>query len=192
VLRRIQLSVPGTKTPKSLFKDHSKGIVMKPLVFGALAGLAATMAMTAVMRRGHKYLPIAEQYPLPPREIVDRTMNVKQEEATRSATMLSHFGFGALAGLLYALPPLNRVGGPSYGLGVWAASYLGWLPAFRILAPATDHPAQRNLLMLAAHVVWGLALTKCLEELDAADRAFGRVPGEGRLLAERVEMESGS
>ncbi len=165
---------------------------MKPLIFGALGGLAATMAMTAFMRRAHKYLPTDEQYPLPPREIVDRTIDVEQEDTARTATMLSHFGFGAVAGLLYTLPPVNRMGGPIYGLGVWTASYLGWLPAFRILAPATDHPAQRNLLMLAAHVAWGLALAKCVEELDAADRAFGRVPGEGRLSAERVEMENGS
>src|SRR5690606_35446159 len=128
---------------------------------------------------GHEHLPVDEQYPLPPREIVDRTIDVEQEGAARTATMLSHFGFGAVAGLLYALPLVNRVGGPSYGLGVWAASYLGWLPAFRILAPATDHPAQRNLLMLAAHVVCGLALAKCVEQLDAADRAFERVPCEG-------------
>ncbi len=171
---------------------HWKGVVMKPLVFGALAGLTATMAMTAFMRRAHRYLPVDEQYPLPPREIVDRTIDVEQEDTARTATMLAHFGFGGVAGLLYALPPVNRVGGASYGLGVWAASYLGWLPAFRILTPATDHPAKRNLLMLAAHVVWGLALAKCVKELDAADRSFGRVPGENQLSAERVEMESGS
>lgn len=163
---------------------------MKPLVFGALAGLAATMAMTAFMRRAHEYLPVDEQYPLPPREIVERTVGVEQEEGARNITILSHFSFGAIAGLLYALPAVNRLGGPSYGLGVWAASYLGWLPAFRILAQATDHPARRNLLMLAAHVVWGLALAKCVEELDAADRAFGRVPGKGRQSAERVESGS--
>lgn len=165
---------------------------MKSLVFGAIAGLAATMAMTAFMRRAHENLPVNEQYPLPPREIVDRTIDFEQEEAARTATMLSHFGFGAVAGLLYTLPPAYRLGGPTYGLVVWAASYLGWLPAFRILAQANHHPARRNLLMLAAHIVWGLALAKCVEELDAADRAFGRVPGEARLPAEHVEMENGS
>lgn len=163
---------------------------MKPLIFGALAGLAATMAMTAFMRRAHRHLPLDEQYPLPPREIVDHTIHVEREEAARTATVLSHFGFGALAGSLYALSPVNRLGGPSYGLGVWAASYLGWLPAFRILAPATEHPIQRNLLMLAAHVVWGAVLSRSLDELDAAGQAFGRAAGEARLPAERVEMEN--
>jgi hypothetical protein len=165
---------------------------MKPLVFGALAGLVASMAMTAFMRRAHKHLPVDEQYPLPPREIVDRSIGVDREAAARTLTVLSHFGFGAAAGALFTLPSVNRLGGVRYGLGVWAASYLGWLPALRILAPATRHPARRNLLMLAAHVVWGVVLAKSFEELDAADEVFGRAPGENRLPSEYVEMESGT
>jgi uncharacterized membrane protein YagU involved in acid resistance len=62
-----------------------------------------------------------------------------------------------------------------YGLGVWALSYLGWIPAARILAPAYRHPVRRNLLMIAAHVVWGLTLSKSLKEMeDAGDNAFAR------------------
>lgn len=165
---------------------------MKPLIFGALAGLVASMAMTAFMRRAYKDLPVDEQYPLPPREIVDRSIGIEREAVARTATVLSHFGFGAVAGALFTLPSVNRLGGVRYGLGVWAASYLGWLPALRILAPATRHPAHRNLLMLIAHVVWGVVLAKSFEELDVADEVFGRAPGEVRLPAEHVEMESGS
>jgi hypothetical protein len=123
---------------------------MRTLILGALAGLAATMSMTATMHRMHRRLPDELRYPLPPREIVDRTIPTDGEDIARTATTLLHFGFGALAGAMFALPPVRRVGGLGYGLGVWAASYLGWLPGFRILAPATQHPAQRNLLMLAA------------------------------------------
>jgi hypothetical protein len=32
---------------------------------------------------------------------------------------------------------------------------MGWLPALGILQPATKHPAQRNALMIVAHLVWG-------------------------------------
>jgi hypothetical protein len=35
---------------------------------------------------------------------------------------------------------------------------LGWLPAFRILKPATNHPAQRVMLMISAHLIWGATL----------------------------------
>jgi hypothetical protein len=164
---------------------------MRSLVLGALAGIAATMAMTAVMRRTHRHLPALQQYPLPPREIVDRTLGYSSEDAARSQTILSHFGFGALTGVLFTVPFLNRFGGVTYGLGVWAASYLGWIPTFRILAPATLHPAQRNLLMLAAHVVWGFVLAKSLNELNEAEEVFGRAPDERRLAPERQEMEGG-
>jgi hypothetical protein len=44
------------------------------LVLGGLAGITATTAMTAVMRRLHRKLPGAERYPLPPREITERIL----------------------------------------------------------------------------------------------------------------------
>ena len=76
-----------------------------------------------------------------------------------------------------------------YGLGVWAMSYLGWIPAVRILTPAHRHPLRRNLLMIAAHIVWGLTLSKSLREMEnAADEAFasdGRPPMGRKEKAER-------
>ncbi|GLS28358.1 hypothetical protein SAMN04488498_11576 [Mesorhizobium albiziae] len=143
------------------------------VLLGVLAGVAATMAMTATMRRLHTVLPDDERYPLPPREIVDRSVSAIDERQARSKTLLAHFGFGGLTGALFALLPAIRGGGVAYGLGVWALSYLGWIPAARILAPAHRHPLRRNLLMIAAHIVWGLTLSKSLKEMeDAADEAF--------------------
>ncbi|ASP86732.1 hypothetical protein CDO26_19225 (plasmid) [Sinorhizobium meliloti] len=40
----------------------------------------------------------------------------------------------------------DKLNGPAYGLAIWAASYLGWIPAAGILTPATKHPMSRNLL----------------------------------------------
>lgn len=158
-------------------------------LLGALAGIVATMAMTATMRRLHQALPDDERYPLPPREIVDRTTSEADERRARSLTLLAHFGFGGLTGALFALLPAVRGGGVAYGLGVWALSYLGWIPAARILAPAYRHPLRRNLLMIAAHVVWGFTLSKSLKEMeDAADDAFashGNPPMRRRENAER-------
>jgi hypothetical protein len=57
--------------------------------------------------------------------------------------------------------------GVALGLGVWTASYLGVLPALGILRPATEHPARRTALMIAAHVVWGSALGSTLQALDS-------------------------
>lgn len=142
-------------------------------LLGALAGVAATMAMTAVMRRLHTALPQDERYPLPPREIVERSAPTVDEGDARSRTLLAHFAFGGLTGALFAMLPPARGLGVAYGLGVWGISYLGWIPAARILAPANRHPPRRNLLMIAAHVVWGLTLSKSLQEMKAAaDGAF--------------------
>lgn len=137
---------------------------------GALAGLVATLAMTAAMRRLHRRLPEGERYPLPPREITDRTGLSPLARHDRGA-LANHFAFGAGMGALYgALCAKRSLGaGVLYGLGVWSASYLGWIPGTGILRPATSHPIRRNALMLFVHVVWGVGLTWSLREMEAAE-----------------------
>lgn len=139
------------------------------LLRGAVAGFLATAAMTAAMEAMHRRLPRQEQYPLPPSEITS-VVTVKtglRQHLDRSGhfvvTILAHFGYGAAVGALY-VPSLRRVPLPAavrgslFGVIVWAVSYLGWLPAFGILRPATEHPARRTALMIAAHLVWGSTL----------------------------------
>jgi hypothetical protein len=139
---------------------------------GALSGCVATVPMTAAMLAWHRRLPLWERYPLPPRQI---TMNVARRAGIKghlnarqktAVTLVAHFSYGAAVGAVYAalsrrLLPAGAASGAFYGVAVWAASYLGLLPALQILTPATDHPARRNALMVAAHVVWG-AVTGCL------------------------------
>ena len=128
---------------------------MRRLVYGSLAGLAATLPMTAAMGRLHRRLPENQRYALPPREIVAAAGGPERP----GATLLAHFGYGALTGALFALQPRRSpLVGAGFGVAVWAASYLGWIPALGLLAPATRHPARRNALMLAAHLAWGSAL----------------------------------
>ncbi|TIT01673.1 MAG: hypothetical protein E5W72_03175 [Mesorhizobium sp.] len=158
---------------------------MQRIVSGALAGLAATLAMTIAMRRLHALLENRERYPLPPREIVERVLIAGDEQDARTSTLLAHFGFGALTGSVFALLPVRRGSGVLYGLGVWALSYLGWIPAAHILAPAWRHPVYRNLLMLAVHVVWGATLSTSLSELEAArTEVFGRPTGPTAAISE--------
>ncbi|MFC6490258.1 DUF1440 domain-containing protein [Nitratireductor sp. GCM10026969] len=161
---------------------------MERLAFGALAGLSATMAMTAAMRHLWPSLEPQDRYPLPPREIVEDAAPPAPERSKRLLSVLAHFGFGAVVGAAYALLPERRRNGVVYGLTVWAASYLGWLPGLGILKPATEHPAERNLLMIAVHVVWGGTLAAALNELErSADEVFasGRAPdAKGEAQAE--------
>jgi uncharacterized membrane protein YagU involved in acid resistance len=168
------------------------GLAFDRALLGILAGVAATMAMTATMRRLHTILPDDERYPLPPREIVDNSVAAADEHAARCKTLLAHFGFGGLTGALFALLPAIRGGGVAYGLGVWALSYFGWIPAARILTPAHRHPFRRNLLMIAAHIVWGLTLSKSLKEMEgAADEAFASSGKWPISRNEKVERRRG-
>jgi uncharacterized membrane protein YagU involved in acid resistance len=140
--------------------------IMNKIIIGAVAGLAATIPMTLLMVEWHRRLPREERYPLPPREIFDELIERVTVDDDLSETqktnfsIASHFAYGTATGALYA-PLISTFNQPSltngalYGVGVWAVSYLGWLPAFQILRPATDHPARRVALMIAAHVVWG-------------------------------------
>jgi hypothetical protein len=77
---------------------------------------------------------------------------------------------GALYGpLSRAIPLPAPLAGPAFGLAVWAANYLGVLPALGLLRPATEHPPRRNALMIAAHLVWGLATGLLVETFRDRD-----------------------
>lgn len=159
---------------------------MRRMLLGALAGMAATVPMTLAMIAMHRRLPRRERYPLPPRavtmEVLD-SVGVQEQQLDESqksgVTLLSHFGYGAGVGALYAplahavrLPPLAS--GCIYGLTVWAGSYLGWLPAAGLITPATEHPARRNALMITAHLVWGATTAIIIDRLDGQEKAKGQ------------------
>ena len=117
------------------------------LLLGALAGIAATCAMTAAARAMHRRLPAAERYSLPPREIVEGGLPATMkrslaEHGRQTATIAAHFGYGAVTGALYALaaPKGGILSGAAYGFLVWVVSYFGIMPGLRILRPAHDHP----------------------------------------------------
>ena len=140
---------------------------MQAYVVGGFAGLIGTLAHTAAMLSAQACLPRARSRPVPPRAITHQVAGKRGEtpdtDRVTVATAAAHFGYGALAGALYAALGSRRhrrrpvARGVAYGLGIWAVSYLGWLPAFRILPPANRMPAQQNAMMLLAHVAWGAA-----------------------------------
>jgi uncharacterized membrane protein YagU involved in acid resistance len=153
---------------------------MADVLGGAAAGLAATVPMTAAMEAMHQLLPEHERYPLPPRQIVDNAIDQSPaagalENDQRAKTALAaHFAFGAVAGAVYGMFSTRWcqrhpfLSGVSYGLTVWATQYLGVLPGAGLLSSAEQHPARRNALMIAAHVVWGAALGAMLARKRSA------------------------
>jgi uncharacterized membrane protein YagU involved in acid resistance len=133
---------------------------------GGIAGALATVPMTALMEAGYRLLPGAQRYPLPPRQITEQVARIAEvgmpaEEPRRVlVTLLAHFGYGAASGAMYGATSVGSIGsgarrGILFGILVWTVSYLGFLPALGLLSPATRHPWRRNVLMIAAHVVWG-------------------------------------
>jgi len=141
------------------------------VVRGAAAGLAATVPMTIVMEALRAALPAEQHRRMPPREIVDRTID-KTEEATGerveldrddrvAITAIAHLAFGAAAGAVYgAFGPRRAsiLSGIAYGLGVWAAAYGVGLPSLGLHPAAPDDTTDRNEVLIASHVAWGATL----------------------------------
>jgi putative membrane protein len=135
------------------------------MVVGSAAGLIATLPMTLAMVALHRRLPRRHQQPLPPSRIVAKATNVAQMDRLSNrqhqvVTTIAHFGYGAAMGSLFgaltaAGPRPRPLTGTLFGLGVWAGSYLGLMPATGLHEPATDEPAERNMMMIVSHVVWG-------------------------------------
>ena len=134
---------------------------------GAAAGTAAAVPMTAYWEFMHTRLPGEPPRPLPPREIVE-ALAVKagvsrqlSERDVENLALAAHFGYAALTGALFgAIAPRHKgravAGGVLFGLGVWAGSYLGWLPATGVRQSPRYDPPARTSLMIGGHVVWGL------------------------------------
>ena len=144
---------------------------------GAFAGFVATIPMTLFMLTTQRFLPKGQHYDLPPELITKdlaRRAHVRWHMSKGQiliATLVAHFAYGIGMGALYGsvekrvpLPALLR--GVVFGIVVWAASYFGLLPLLGLSASGDKEPVQRNLMMLAAHVVWGSAMGATTEVLS--------------------------
>jgi uncharacterized membrane protein YagU involved in acid resistance len=139
---------------------------MNRLIAGAAAGAAATVPMTMFWEVMHRRLDGEPPRPLPPREVAEALavkagVNRHLDEAQiERLAMALHFGYGTLTGALFGFlaprePARGVAAGMVFGLGVWTASYLGWLPATGVRhSPRWDQPA-RTKLIVASHLVWG-------------------------------------
>ena len=135
------------------------------LIDGATGGAIATVAMSAVMIAGDRTGLMGEQPPTTITRFALREAGVDRPSAAASLIApFTHLGFGALGGAVFGL--LRRLVpgvpggllGVSFGLAVWAVSYKGWIPALGILPPPGDDRPGRPVVMVAAHVVYGLVL----------------------------------
>jgi uncharacterized membrane protein YagU involved in acid resistance len=157
-------------------------------LIGAAAGLMATAPMTGWMTVAKRYLSWRSQEPLPPTQITHNALQAVDMDDDLSQveegvlTAVNHFGYGAAAGALYGR--LHSPGSASravtlgavYGLGVWSCSYFGLMPATGLYRSPVDDTAERNALMIVAHIVWGGSLglaTHALVQSSVAGRKIG-------------------
>jgi uncharacterized membrane protein YagU involved in acid resistance len=128
------------------------------------------------MFKTHKELPPDEQAALPPalltRDVQNKTglMTDTSSEIQQELTMLSHYGYGALGGIIYAALASKSsahpiIKGSAFGLGVWGASYYGLIPGLDLNPSGKTLSNKRNLMMIAAHIAWGASLGFAEHEL---------------------------
>jgi uncharacterized membrane protein YagU involved in acid resistance len=136
-----------------------------------LAGAIATVPMTVVIGIG-RGLGLFRS--IPPRQITAEAADeVGLDEVTTSPAfgpvwLGLHVAFGAVSGVGYALvrpflPAQPVPGGMMYGLGLWAANYLGIMPALGLFPPPAQAGPRRTLVMIVAHLVYGVTLAHRLD-----------------------------
>jgi uncharacterized membrane protein YagU involved in acid resistance len=138
------------------------------LARGGIGGFTGAIPMTLFMLLVHRLLPKWQQYALPPEgvteELSQRTGIARylNKIGLLLATLLAHFGYSSFVGMFYApvstkvrlsLPPFVK--GSIFGLIVWAVGYLSLLPIMNMRAAGTRQSLQRNIMMVAAHLIWG-------------------------------------
>jgi hypothetical protein len=143
------------------------------------AGLAGTAAMSAAMLAA-KRAGLLDR--LPPHEMTARSMRRAgvaddvDPETRHDLGWVAHFAFGAGLGAAFALglatwsPDRRDLALPAalpYALAVWAISYVGWIPALRLLPPPTRDDPDRPVAMVAAHLVFGTVLGEVLDRTEA-------------------------
>jgi hypothetical protein len=145
---------------------------LRSVAVGALAGVGATVPMTAFMKVTHAAGALGE---LPPRKIVRhalRRVGVRpSKRGLAAATIGAHFAFGAAVGavmaLLRELEVAERTKRSAMKLAstVWAGAYQGVIPAMGIM-PRPKHDRRfRPTAMLGAHWIYGLAFDEIVERL---------------------------
>jgi hypothetical protein len=138
----------------------------RTLLRGALAGLAATAAMSAVMFAARKAGVMGK---MPPERITEaglHTLGIRtSERAENMVSSLAHMGYGAGGGALFAaidgdrrLPAPGPIAGAIFGFAAWVVSYAGWIPAFGIMPPPQRDRRRRPAAMILAHLVYGSML----------------------------------
>lgn len=141
--------------------------------------MIATVAMSMPMLLARRLGLIDRQ---PPQEVTQRLVMVGGRRlagpSLALATAAAHLSLGGLLGSAYVVvrgrvgPSGNRAWlGALYGILVWALAYPGILPRAGLVRGSRAAGPQRDVVMLAAHLVFGVTL-EALGRPGAAERSL--------------------
>jgi hypothetical protein len=152
------LTLAGGRRPAGAAKDIARGLA---------AGAIATLPMSAVMLAARRAGWLTRQAPERiTTGVLARAGAAPDDRRVRDlAASVTHVGFGAAAGAVFALivPRVPAVvprplAGAAYGTVVYAGSYHGWAPALGLMPPAWRDERGRQPVMIGAHWVYGAVL----------------------------------
>jgi len=146
--------------------------IIKQLALGAAAGVAGTIVLQGLLEQGKKHIPEGTP-PIkqdPAEFMLGKAKKIvpMPEKLEKPAMKSLQLGYGMTAGLLYGLLPHSRwrtLEGVALGVGVWAAGYLGWLPATKLMPPITEQTPKQIAVPLIEHALFGVAVAKALEAM---------------------------
>ncbi|HJV65472.1 MAG TPA: hypothetical protein VJ550_07065 [Geomonas sp.] len=155
------------------------------LLAGSIAGLAGTLLIQGVQAAGMKLIP-GQMPPIrqhPGEFMVEKTEEAVQRSGEKWARAVEKVpdtaekvvaqalgvGYGLTFALLYAAgrPKVRHLlaEGGALGLATWAAGYLGWLPATKLMPPVTRQKPVQVMGGIASHIAFGLVTASLYREL---------------------------
>src|SRR5919205_342278 len=128
---------------------------MNALVRGSVAGVIATVPMTAVIAAGRAagllHTPPPQQITAKAEKEAGVPPSSFSRETFHASWLAAHVGFGAASGVVFSLvrgflPGSRTSRGVIYGLLVWAANYVGIMPSLGLYPWPTEDSASRTVV----------------------------------------------
>lgn len=151
---------------------------MRLIARGAIAGLAGTTVMSAALLMAKKAGMVPGK--VQPKEIVENLeekLGVREylpKSAFQASWVILHFGYGTIAGVVYALIQnklldIERSGlvGSLFGILLWVLGYCGWLPLLGLYPPPNRVPKRKVGANALIHVTYGTATTVAYRRLHS-------------------------
>ena len=158
--------------------------IARRVAAGAAAGAGATLLMHGMMTASEKLIPNSKP---PMRQDAGEFMVNQAKQAlpveTRerippkleaAAAKSLQLGYGMTSGALYAaLRPRGGsplIEGALLGIAIWAAGYLGWLPAADLMPPISEQEPRQVIVPIVQHALFGMFVVSGYDAMMRATR----------------------